>query len=112
MEAVSLVSKLGNGFLGRQQPEALLARDALLGEFIVGAESRGVRGLGGAAVGRGFLGSTRAARTRGGSVSRGVTFREGFFLQSAGLSGSLRPGRVGERARTFKVYTRIPFSSR
>ena len=56
---ISLVSaahlELGDGLLRGEEAEALLARDALLGEFIVGAESRGVRGLGGAAVGRGLL---------------------------------------------------------
>ena len=88
------LSKLWDGFLRRQQPEALLARHALLGELIVGAEPRGVRRLRGAPVGRGFLGSTCAVRTMVGAVSRGVTFREGFFPDPRAF-GLLRLGRVG-----------------
>ena len=38
--------ELGDGLLRGEEAEALLARDALLGEFVVGAESGGVRGLG------------------------------------------------------------------
>lgn len=56
--------QLGNGFLRGQQPEPLLARHALLGELVVGGEARGVRGLRGAAVGRGFLRSGRGQGTR------------------------------------------------
>lgn len=48
-------SQLRDRLLRGKQPEALLARDALLGEFVVGAESGGVRGLGRAAVGGGLL---------------------------------------------------------
>ena len=48
----------------------------------------------GAPVGRGFLGSTCAVRTMVGAVSRGVTFREGFFPDPRAF-GLLRLGRVG-----------------
>lgn len=48
-------SQLGDRLLRGEKVEALLARHALLGELVVGAEAGGVGRLGGGTVGRSFL---------------------------------------------------------
>ena len=48
-------SELGDGLLRGKKAEALLARDALLGELIVGAEASWMRRLRGGTVGGSFL---------------------------------------------------------